>query len=684
MSKSRYTKISFVIVSILVTAFGAAAQESGDKVWIFFTDKGSPVQYKQAAEQLRLDMVVDSRSVQRRERAGAGGAMDITDMPVAENYLNSLRKMGIDPVVVSRWLNAASAHLTGEQLQEVRRLPFVSHIRTVRELYHPEPDPAARNPQQHIAKSAGDISDVYGLSFYQNNTIGTVPLHEAGVTGSRVLIGLIDDGFILDHEAFDSVKVIAKFDFIHGDTTAGYDPGQDPSPTQASHGTEVLSVIGGYRENELVGTAYGAEFALAKTEVIGSENPIEEDFWVAAVEWMDSVGVDIVSTSLGYSTFDNASDNYSLADMDGNTAVTTIAADIAAGKGILVLSSAGNEGDNPQWGIITAPADGDSVIAVGATYFDSTIVGFSSRGPTADGRIKPDIVAPGYGVLSAYAWSQSMYAFVSGTSFACPLAAGAAALVLSAHPELTWGETVTAIRETASRAGSPDNDYGWGMVNAFAAATYYGPAFSSNPLVEESLDGIRISTGAVSYYGLENSTVTLHYAVGGMNVFLQEVMTEEDGAVFSTNVAVQNLNMPVFFYFTAADSRGKSTVFPQIDKGSVFSAVGRQVELIDTGDPINPGTSPDKFVLNQNYPNPFNGITAVIVEAPEEAPGEIVIYNVLGSRIRTLYNGIIPPGKHIYTWDGTSDSGARVASGVYFCRFSAAGFSQTKKMLFLK
>ena len=248
----------------------------------------------------------------------------------------------------------------------------------------------------------------------------------------------MDAGFSnLTHEAFSSMDIIAKWDFVDNDLDVG----------GHSHGTGTLSTIGGFMEGQLIGPAYGASFILARTENDpASETPIEEDNWIAALEWADSIGVDVTSTSLGYLDFDAPYTSYTWEDMDGNTALITIAADHAVKLGITVVNSAGNNGYNSLHNTLNAPADGDSVITIGAVSSSGVISSFSSVGPTADGRIKPDLLAMGSSVYAASTAGTSSYAYVSGTSFSCPLAAGVCALMLQKNPSLAPMEILQLIK----------------------------------------------------------------------------------------------------------------------------------------------------------------------------------------------------------------------------------------------
>jgi subtilisin family serine protease len=285
---------------------------------------------------------------------------------------------------------------------------------------------------------------------------------------------MLDDGFnyYMQHEATTN-QVIAPGrvrDFVDGDWMV-----ENPAapPGQFQHGTWTFASAGGYAPGSFVGAGYGAEFALGRTEDDPTEHVVEMVNWGMGAEWADSLGADIISSSLGYSTFDFPDPSYTYADMNGHTTIVTRAAEIAASKGILVVNSAGNAG-NSSWYHIIAPADadGDSLIAVGAVDLAGTVASFSSRGPTSDGRIKPDLCA--YGTSNplpavSTPLNPTGYVFAGGTSFSAPLIAGLAACLLQSRPSATPVQIIQALRASASQAGSPDNNRGYGIPDALDA-----------------------------------------------------------------------------------------------------------------------------------------------------------------------------------------------------------------------
>ena len=293
------------------------------------------------------------------------------------------------------------------------------------------------------------------------------PLTDQGVNGTGVRIAILDAGFNTTNPAFNGITVTAQYDFVYHDSVVRNQSHDDSTFNAAFHGTAVWSLFAGDVPGRLHGIARGASYLLAKTEDVRSETRVEEDNYVAALEWADSIGVDIVSSSLAYLVFDNGF-SYTPSQLNGDVAVTTVAADMAAQRGILVVTAAGNEGPGSR--SIWTPADGDSVLAVGAEDSLGTIAFFSSRGPTADGRIKPDFTAPGVAVCVVTDIGHVNR--LDGTSFATPLLAASAALIQQLHPTLTPIGLRTAFRNVASNRASPDTIRGWGRPDVSAVGVF--------------------------------------------------------------------------------------------------------------------------------------------------------------------------------------------------------------------
>jgi len=436
-------RCAFIFLLIVSFSFKLSAQQKN--YIVFFTDKKDNC-YSVVAPQKFLS----EKSIQRRLNQNI--LITEQDLPVSKPYTDSIRNTSIRFLYSLKWFNAAVVSADAKNISEIEKYSFVKS-------YHeliPQMHLSMEDEQCNFYISTLD-SGKYGSSYNQIQQLEVHDMHKEGIDGNGILIALFDGGFqnansisSLNH-LFTENKILATYDFVDEELDV-YD--------DDDHGLKVLSAIAGYHEGELIGSAYNASFVLLRTENGFSETTLEEVNWAKGAEYADSIGVDIISSSLGYSTFDDGIGNYTYADMNGNTAICTKAADWAASKGILVLSSAGNEGTS-SWKYITAPADGDSVLAIGAVNEYGNYAFFSSIGPSADGRIKPDLAAKGQSVRLANA--QGGYTFASGTSFSCPLLAGLAAGVWQKYPYLTNMELKDALVKSATQYGTPDGFLGYGI-----------------------------------------------------------------------------------------------------------------------------------------------------------------------------------------------------------------------------
>jgi serine protease AprX len=471
-------------------------------VWVYFTDRGfhSESEYAIALQHAKDQLFPHARW--RRAKVLGDQLVSYHDLSVNPEYIQSVLTTGAKRRTVSRYINAISVDATSEQIHAIANLPFVRAIDPVAKGRRNEPESNLNAPVNRHPLPPGTDQLDYGPSRDQLAQINVIHVHEAGYTGAKVLLCLLDTGYMLSHEAFDSLQIVATWDFINNDSIVTNQPG-DPEE-QDNHGTFTLSTAAGLSPGQLYGPAYHALILAGKTEIVDQEIPVEEDYYVAGLEWADSLGAEVVSTSLGYI------DWYTWEDMNGNTAVTTIGVDIAVANGIVCVTANGNERQS-EWGHLIAPADADSVIACGAVDIYGTLAGFSSPGPTYDGRTKPEVCACGLDTYCATPWQPNGYGYISGTSLSTPLVGGSAALILEAHPDWTPMMVREALMMTADNAQSPNNDYGWGIINVEAAINYQ---FESVP--ERGIN--RIPTPSAlriigSYPNPFNSEVTLEYEI---------------------------------------------------------------------------------------------------------------------------------------------------------------------------
>src|SRR6056297_3139953 len=446
--------LSFIFLLLTSLIF---SQVAPDHYRIFFTDKNN--------SEFSIDhpeAFLSSKAIERRIKQNI--PIQINDLPVNKTYIDSLKKFGLSIKNTSKWLNTALVYTTDKEL--IDTLPMLNFIRSCQKTAY-KPNPKKRKKDKIPSKKYHLNSDStfdYGYSTKQISMLNGHILHRKGNMGQDMTIAILDAGFynvdILP--AFDSLwsnqQILGTYDFVDGDT-AVFDA--------SSHGMKVLSVMGANIPGQLIGTAPKANYWLLRSEQTATEYSIEEDNWVAAAEFADSVGADIINTSLGYSEFDDSVLNYTYKDMDGNTAFITKAADIAASKGLLVVVSAGNQGDDP-WLYITAPADGDSVLTVGSVNQYAEYSYFSSIGPTFDGRIKPNIAAMGY--QPAIQGIDVAITISNGTSFSAPLISGLAACLWQHFPDLNNVEIMRMIEESAHKYSSPDYYTGYGIPDFGKAA----------------------------------------------------------------------------------------------------------------------------------------------------------------------------------------------------------------------
>ena len=397
------------------------------------------------------------RAIERRNRQQL--PVDSTDLPVSGVYLKALEDAGAAVVATSKWNNTALVEVTdSSSVERMKALPFVVSARKV--WVQPDSIPPRNASRKEEVKNAVELDSLYyGPAFRQINIHGGDSLHAGGFTGRGMHVAVIDAGFYNADEIglFERMNLLGTRDFVNP---------QSDIYAENSHGMKVLSCMAANIPNVFVGTAPDASYWLLRSEDADSEQPVEEDYWAAALEFADSVGVDVVNTSLGYYAFDNAADNYRYRDLDGHRSLMSNTASMAVGKGMVVVCSAGNSGSG-QWKKITPPGDAEHVITVGALYRDLSNAEFSSIGHTTDGRIKPDVMA--VGASSTVAGTNGSVSRGNGTSFASPILCGVVACFWQACPWLTAKEVVQAVQQAGDRADCPDNIYGYGVPNLWKA-----------------------------------------------------------------------------------------------------------------------------------------------------------------------------------------------------------------------
>jgi serine protease AprX len=440
-------KILLVILTITLH-FQAFSQ---NQYFILFKDKAnSPYSITRPKEFL------SDRSIQRRTKQNI--AVTERDLPPNPTYLSEITKTGAKVLYKSRWINGALIQTDATTLSKILNLTFVRGLEGKGDI---------RNARKKTDNQVFITKDKFGnegitdngLSQTQLAMLGADKMHQKGFHGEGMLIGVLDSGFLNANQLsffsnlFSENRVVGTWDFVDAETNVYNDH---------NHGTNVLSCMAAFEDNRIVGTAYKASYLLLRTEDVFSETKREEANWLFGAEMADSVGVDVINTSLGYNEFDNAAQNYKYSDMNGDRALATRAADWAAQTGILVVASAGNEG-NGRWKYVGTPADADSIITVGAVTSTQNIASFSSYGPSADGRIKPDLSAQGANTVVGN--TNGAVGTSSGTSFSSPLMAGFATSFWQAFPKLTNMQVREYLIRSASQYSTPDDRVGYGIPN---------------------------------------------------------------------------------------------------------------------------------------------------------------------------------------------------------------------------
>ena len=437
---------------LLAVAAFAQAQIATDIYWVQFTDKAnSPYSIDNP------EAFLSQRALQRRANQGIG--IDEYDLPVNPQYLQAVASCGAELINPSKWLNGVSVHVTNPSvIDAINALDFVEVVRNC-----PNNPKAQERKERWLANEMKPVEGNRGMhGFYggaelQVTQLNVNLLHDLGYDGTGVVIAVLDGGFegTPSHTCFNNMRqegrLLGVRDFVYGSETVY---------SQSTHGTSCLSTMAAYEPNEMVGTAPKASYYLFHTEDGRSENIVEEYNWVSGAEYADSLGVDICSTSLGYIDFDMSQWDHPFAHYDGRTAPMTIGSEIAASRGMICVTSAGNEGD----GVCTLgiPGDAEHILTIGAVDGSGNRAWFSSVGPTYDGRIKPDVMAMGEGTyVATNGWWP--YYNGDGTSFSCPVMAGAVACLRQAYPNATVQEICDVVRSCGNRADNPDSKYGYGI-----------------------------------------------------------------------------------------------------------------------------------------------------------------------------------------------------------------------------
>jgi serine protease AprX len=450
---------SFLLALMLTAGISEAAVLP--KYLVLFKDKGESV-YTIAQPKAYLSDKAIARRIKQNIQ------INETDLPVNASYLNQVTATGAKISLVTKWLNGAIVEADENQLNAIRDLPFFKSVVRERPINSKRYGDYARTMRNNEKFETSEEYET-GAMTQQLELLGIQEFFKENIAGQGLSIAVLDAGFLRVNQIpyfsslFEENRIIDSWDFMRANSDVF---------VSHVHGTQVLSTLAAYQPATLIGVAPKASYALYRTENAESEIPLEEITWLCAAERADSTGVDIITSSLGYNYFDNPEDSYSYGDMDGHTSIISAAARWAIRKGILVVNSAGNEGNN-GWKYLVTPADVDSVITVGATNYLLQKAGFSSIGPNAGGIIKPDVAAVGQGVVLGSTSINGGISTGNGTSFSAPQIAGFAALLWQKYPQLTVMQVAELIRKSGHQAQNPDNELGYGVPDYTSAMYVY-------------------------------------------------------------------------------------------------------------------------------------------------------------------------------------------------------------------
>ena len=525
---------TFLLLLLSLTVF------SQEEAWVYFNAKPN-------AQLFFANPLTELSQKALDRRTNQNIALDLTDAPLEASFVNQIKSStGIAVMAQSKWLNALHIHGTQANINALKSLSFVQKVEFAdKSLNVTGKKVSQAKTVQTLDKLKTAIDYSYGNSANQIQMLNGQVLHQQNFTGEGKIIAVLDAGFpgVNTAQPFENLRnnnrILGGYDF----TTRN-----DNFYTGGTHGTLVLSTMGGYKVNALVGTAPNASYYLFITEIDALEIPLEESLWVEAAEKADALGVDIITTSLGYfGQRDEARYNHTYSDMNGTTNFVSRGAEVAFSKGILVLASAGNEGITAE-PHIGSPADAVSVLAIGSVTASKVKSGFSSIGPSSDGRIKPDIMAQGTASLIANA--NGTIGTSNGTSFSCPIMAGMAACLWQAFPSKTNKEIRQMILASSDKFNNPDNNYGYGIPNF--GATLGVENFETSTTSFSVFPNPAKTDISFSFSEQNNKALVVIYSVLGQKLIEKEITAE------NPILSVQPLKSGLYFYTFDADGLHKT------------------------------------------------------------------------------------------------------------------------------
>ncbi|MCE1164699.1 MAG: S8 family peptidase [Bacteroidetes bacterium] len=665
-------------------------------VYVYFKDKGPDVQ-KYLSNPSSL---VTEKSLERRKKVLSPGALvDFEDVPLYQPYVDMAAQHTSKVRDQLRWLNCISAEVTREQVSDLAEINCVKNMDVVERFKKNKDEYQLGAEENRTPVQTGDhpLTDSlnYGTGAAQMTIIKANLVHNIGVYGQKIIIGHFDAGYLnLNHEVFTTLptKILRKKDFHTGDTV---------NIASHSHGQATFSLCGGYKPGQMISPAFMSSFILCRTEVDPTETPIEMDHWIAAAQWVDSLGADVITSSLGYLTFDSPYPGYTWQDMNGHTMPITIAALHASHVGILVSNSAGNDGSSTH-NTLGGPADSDSILTVGALDPTGIRADYSSVGPTTDvpARIKPDIMTQGS--YNKVATTSDYNTFGSGTSWACPMNAGVAACILSANRNLTPMQVIGIVHKFGSNSSSPNNLIGWGTLDAQQCVdsarkldnvppviVHTQPFTTTADTSYKTFKAVITDNGIIRYTrsgeapriyyrkkvgGVWGSYTSANFYYTNQDTFYFKITGSALGTTVEYYIAAQDIALPNALCTTSP--AGGSGINPP---GSTAPGT-RYTYIVQTSSVINLGSGvPDEYKLYNNYPNPFNPSTVIKFGLAKSEFVSLRIYDITGRLIKTAVDENLKAGTYEYKFNAEG-----LSSGIYIYQINAGSFKSQAKMLLVK
>jgi serine protease AprX len=710
----RSIRLPFVITAAVAFFAGIPlhAQFFERYVRLHLRDKGTPRRYldRSDPQYAAASSHLTQRALTRRAKVLPPDRLVSTDdLPIHPPYLAAISGAGARIVQQSRWLNTVMVIADSVTIERLRGLPFLDSVDVVRARKRVGIDPVGKwmaidrldgvrtSPER--AQGISCLADHYGLADFQNRFMGFDEAHRMGFAGEGVLIGVLDAGFDWrNHEALRTMNVLDEFDFIYGNGNTADEPEDSAAGgSQEEHGTMVMSLIGArLGENDearVVGGAPNASFMLAKTEDLRHERHVEEDTFVAGLEWLEAQGVDITNTSLGYTTFKEPERPHTYEELDGHTAHASRAINHAVGLGVVCIVAAGNEGRPGAFTYVSVPGEADSAIAAAAVDSSGRVAGFSSRG--FPGRIprKPDVAAFGVGNWAAHPSRSDNYISSQGTSFAAPMTTAVAAILLSAAPDLRPWEVRDLLRRGGSNAGAHDTAIGYGVVNA---ARVLRELARDRVVVGTIVTGLHHNcinvaayvVGRDSTFGrLVDSLLVARVSLAGSVIELDDPqplngiarwnvpLGWEDQSFASTD----SVDIEILDRRTGVRLRSERlSVLPSQPNGLATTPCALANLMVTDGGHWDPEESDDAGEV-EAYPNPFRALTRLSFDLHDDATVTLSIHNSIGEEVARLFDGeTLARGCHMPMFDAHG-----LPNGSYYVRLRVGGEIRTGEMIYI-